>query len=242
MNNNIIRSFWKGGHLSNLEKLSIASYINNGHTFELFVYDDIREENLHSKLIIRDANEILHQNLLFLDSRYSYASFADWFRFKMLFELGGWWTDLDSVCIKPLDFTNDYCFSTEGNPRFPIINCGNIKTVKESEFLDECLFYINDLRKNKNRTWGKYGIMLLRTVLKNYEIDKYKSSPNHFCPIFYKDISKLIDRYPPKIPNESYAIHFWNGMWNLRNWNKNSPYPTSSIFETLKSKYLNDSI
>ncbi len=36
MNNNIIRSFWKGGRLSNLEKLWIASYINNGHTFELF--------------------------------------------------------------------------------------------------------------------------------------------------------------------------------------------------------------
>jgi len=108
MDNKIIRSFWNGSPFTNLEKLSIASYIKNGHEFELFLYDANFE--CPQGVVVRDANEIISEKYIFLDSRESYASFSDWFRFKMLFDLGGWWTDLDSVCLRKID-TCAFCES-----------------------------------------------------------------------------------------------------------------------------------
>src|SRR5690606_11933608 len=135
--------------------------------FELFVYN--KTINVPNGVIIRDANEIISHKKIFLDSRGSYASFADWFRFKMLFELGGWWSDLDSICVKHIDVDKEYCFSTEQYIDYQKINCGNIKAPKDSEFLDECLFEIRRLIMARDYTWGKYGLNMMDKVLSNYE-------------------------------------------------------------------------
>ena len=38
----IIQSFWVGEPLSKLEQLCIQSFLDNGHEFHLYVYDDVQ--------------------------------------------------------------------------------------------------------------------------------------------------------------------------------------------------------
>jgi hypothetical protein len=47
-------------------------------------------------------------------------TFADLFRYKMLYERGGWWVDLDLILLRPLTHPHPYCFATElerGTPK-----------------------------------------------------------------------------------------------------------------------------
>ena len=99
----VIQSLWIGGRLSLLERLCIHSYLENGHPFHLYTYGAV--EDVPSGATVLDAEDILPR------SRCAYriedmdrkAVFADWFRWELLFEKGGIWSDMDCVCLKPID-------------------------------------------------------------------------------------------------------------------------------------------
>jgi hypothetical protein len=55
--NKIIQGLWIGPELSTLEQLSIASFLQNGHDYHLYVYDE--PKNVPVGTLIRDAGEIL---------------------------------------------------------------------------------------------------------------------------------------------------------------------------------------
>ena len=61
--NKIIQGLWIGTELSNLERLSIKSFIDNGHTYHLYVYNKIK--NVPKRAIIMDANEIINKSEIF---------------------------------------------------------------------------------------------------------------------------------------------------------------------------------
>ena len=56
----VIQSLWIGTKLSNLEKLSIKSFIDNGHTYHLYTYAEVK--NIPEGVIVKDGNEILPKN------------------------------------------------------------------------------------------------------------------------------------------------------------------------------------
>lgn len=60
-----IQSFWIG-KISPLEIISIKSFIEKGHKYHLYLYDD-KDFNLPG-VIIKDANEIIPQKFVFKDS------------------------------------------------------------------------------------------------------------------------------------------------------------------------------
>ncbi len=235
MNNKTVRSFWTGNQLTNLEKLSISSYIHNGHEIEVFTYN--RNLDFPTGTIARDANEIIPESKIFVDSRGGYASFSDWFRFKMIFELGGWWTDLDSVCLKHLDIASEYCFALQ-DERAISIQCANFKAPKGAEFLEDCLDTIDSLIKKKEFIWGNFGIDLLWRVVSNYDYKPYLLSSEYFYPVKYMDVKDLISKKSIALSPETYTVHFWNEMWRIENLDKNGKYPETSLFETLKTRYL----
>ncbi len=98
----IIQSLWIGNPLSKLEQLCIQSFLDNGHEFHLYTYDKVG--NIPPGAIVKDGNEILPADKIFRDDHNSVASFSDWFRFVLLMKKGGYWVDMDIVCIKPFDF------------------------------------------------------------------------------------------------------------------------------------------
>ncbi|MEN5231845.1 hypothetical protein [Sphingobacterium faecium] len=235
MSNSIIQSLWIGNCLSIVEQLCINSYLKNGHKFHLYTYTELA--GVPAGTTLMDANNIIPLSEIFYDSRNTIASFSDWFRYKLLFIKGGWWTDLDNICIKPYDFKEDYCFSSQGidNQNFEV-NIGVIKSKQKSDFLSDCLTYIeND--NHINIKWGQYGPTFFKNILSNFEHESFLQTPSTFCPIFYPSF-RIIFEENFKLPNETYSVHLWNEMWRINKIDKNYKFKKNTLFEKLKELYL----
>lgn len=127
----IIQSLWIGKSLSVMEKLCIESFLQNGHPFHLYVYDEIKD--VPKGAILKDANTIIPANKIFKYSDYaSYAGFANQFRYKLLFEKGNYWVDTDIVCLKPFPSNLEYVFAEQRKREPHFRNKGKIKFVNES--------------------------------------------------------------------------------------------------------------
>ena len=110
--NDTIQGLWIGPELSVMEQLCISSFLAHGHEFHLYVYADVR--NVPSGTVVRDGNDILHESFIF---RYrengSLAGFANYFRYDLLLRRGGWWVDLDVVCLRPFQFQSAHVLGHE---------------------------------------------------------------------------------------------------------------------------------
>ncbi|MFA5048269.1 MAG: glycosyltransferase [Patescibacteria group bacterium] len=114
----IIQGLWIGDNLSTIERLSINSFLKNGHEFNLYLYKDLETP---AGTIIKDANEILPENSIFYygpaagPSNGSVSSFSNLFRYTMLYKCGGYLVDLDVICLKHFDFQDPYVFHNSHN-------------------------------------------------------------------------------------------------------------------------------
>ena len=100
----VIQSLWVGGRLSTMEQLCIRSFQAHGHEFVLYVYEDDRRRSArhHSSWT---PTTILPASRIFVYREHrTYAGFANFFRYKLLLEKGGWFVDADMVCLRPFDF------------------------------------------------------------------------------------------------------------------------------------------
>src|SRR5687768_4377244 len=106
----VIQSLWIGKSLSVMERLSISSFLKNGHPFHLYVYEAVK--GIPEGVTIKDASDVLPTDKIFI-SFDSYAHFSDIFRYKLLLEKGNYWVDTDIICMKPFTRSTDYVFASE---------------------------------------------------------------------------------------------------------------------------------
>jgi len=230
----IIQGLWIGAELSVMEQLSIASFLRNGHEYHLYAYSDLG--NVPAGTVIRDANEILPASAIFqYKERPSYAGFANFFRFKLLLERGGWWVDSDLVCLRPFDFPEEYVFSSELNAGRELVNCGAIKVPKGSEAIAYA-WRVCQAKTPDQLVWGETGPRLMAEAVQKYRLDKYQKPYYIFCPI--SDWHKFLEPYVAAVHSQAYAIHLWNEAWRLANQDKNATYHKHCIYEQLKQMYL----
>ena len=139
--NKVVQTMWIGEKLSTMEQLALKSFIDNGHEVHLYTYEDVK--GVPNGVVIKDGNEILPESDIFCYSadgfhKGSVSAFSNWFRYKLLFDKGGWWVDTDNVCLKPFNFKSDYVFSSEweDESRKGIrINAAPIKAPKGSDVM-----------------------------------------------------------------------------------------------------------
>ena len=97
-----IQGLWLGNRLGLIEQLSIRSFLAHGHPYHLYTYEDVADVPAGTKIM--DGNEILPSSELYRGQHRGWAPFSDWFRWELLLRRGGYWMDLDMVCLRPLDF------------------------------------------------------------------------------------------------------------------------------------------
>src|ERR1017187_7210446 len=90
-----------------MERLSIKSYLQNGHPYHLYLYNDV--EGLPDGTVVKDANDIVQESDI--KRFWCLANFSDFFRVSMLLKYGGWYSDLDNIMLKPYDFKDEYVFA-----------------------------------------------------------------------------------------------------------------------------------
>ena len=233
----IVQGLWVGPELSVMERLSIASFLANGHEYHLYVYDEVK--HIPGGALVRDANEILPASMIFQykDSK-SYAGFANFFRYKLLLEKGGWWADADVICLRPFSFPEEYVFASEIDKDVQVANSGVIKTPASSEMMEYA--WHTCLSKDPARLrWGETGPRLIGEAIRLFSLEKYLKPFHVFCPLGYLEWAKVLDPGANlSFDRTTYAVHLWNEMWRRGNRDKNDQYHPDCPYEQLKRKYL----
>jgi mannosyltransferase OCH1-like enzyme len=237
---NIIQSLWIGQELSKMEQLSVSSFLHNGHPFHLFVYDEPR--NVPRGTILKDAAKILPRSKIFLYKDHpSVAGFADSFRYKLLFEHGHWWVDLDVVCLKPFRFDGDHVFASEHlstTDMTEVVTNGVIRAPAGSEAMRRAY---EGCRRRDPATlkWGETGPILLHSIVRELGLTAQVHPAKTFCPMpYYLFFDVITPGRPWEFNRKTFAIHLWNEMWRRNKFDKDGAYSRSCLYEELKGRYL----
>lgn len=240
--NNLVHGLWIG-KISPLELLTTYSFLDHGAEFWLWTYNEPKGMTLPSEVIIKDGNEILPKDKIFLypdemvygKCNNTVVGFSEWFRYKVLYEYGGWWSDMDVTCLKPLDLIDsDYFFRTHG-----ILSVvGNIiKCPPKSELMRLC-FAETETTIDEHTDDMYEAIRILGYYVKFLDLEKYIRK--NICP--YDEIS-IIDPFYSRgdyddgqtsaavIPDEWHFIHW------MHSFIKNTMPKAGSVFCKLLEKY-----
>lgn len=100
----VINMLWIGDALGVIERLSMISFMRQGHQVRLHHYG--RVENIPAGVVEADAGVIMpyEQALGWQAHKYggTFAVAADYFRMRLMQQGAGVWSDCDMVCIKPI--------------------------------------------------------------------------------------------------------------------------------------------
>ena len=233
----VIQALWIGDRLSVMERLCISSFLRHGHAFHLYVYQETA--GIPTGTVILDGNQILPASRIFTyKGQKTYAGFANFFRYKLLLEKGGWFVDADTICVKPFDFPLEFVFSSEGINGRQLVNLGAIKVPPGSHIMqyawDACQRM--DPRKLK---WSQCGPTLLGKAVDAFSLERYVKPWEVFCPIHFSVWETMLDPAVQwSLDDETHAIHLWNELWRRSGRDKDARYPKECLYEQLKQLYL----
>lgn len=234
----IVQGLWIGAELSVMERLSIASFLANGHEYHLYVYDEVR--HVPRGAVVLDASEVLSPSAIFrYEHSKSYAGFSNFFRYKLLLERGGWWADADIVCLKRFSFRDEYVFASETNGEgVEVATSGVIKAPKGCEAVAHAWRTCRS-KDTARLKWGETGPRLVGEAIGLFSLEKYLKPSRVFCPLGYLEWDRVLDpRAGLAFGRGTYAVHLWNEMWRRAGKDKNERYHTDCLYERLKRKYL----
>lgn len=226
-----VNGLWIGKALSAMELLTLKSFTAHGHRFRLWMYDKPDGE-LPQGVEWADAHTIIPRDTVFRypdDSTIdwgagSYGGFSDIFRYKLLYQQGGWWADMDVTCLKPFDFEAPYFFRNHW--KLPVV--GNImKVPPKSALMEACYKDASEQVTPENTDWHK-PITLLNEHIERLGLMKYRR-----LGLFNNDMAQEIAPYfqgDYPIPRDWYGIHWINsaGVKNFR---------SGSTFHQLLQRY-----
>lgn len=231
-----MQGLWIGGSLSNMEKLSINSFLKNGHAYDLYTYGHV--DGVPAGANVKDANEIIPWEQAFLN-RGGYSTFSDFFRWKLVRDRGGWWVDTDAVCLQPFDFADEYIFfGGKGKPGSnDCVTSGLFKAPAGSEITrlgwGEC-----KCMNTETMPWGHAGPPLFTALVEHCALQNSIVPGALVFPIFYTDaVQKFTRPGPDPFTFEgAYSVHLFNEMWRLAGADKNGVYP-GSIYQRLQERF-----
>ena len=219
----VVRSFWFGTPLTWICDLTMRSYISHGHKFILYSYDDI---SVPEGVQLRNANEIIPESESFqmmnsIDGiRGRYSTFSNIFRYKLLHDKGGFWTDMDSICIKPIKFEDniEIVFATERTMTGMEINNCNIYVSQKGHPLLKNL-YISAISKDRESlSHLSLNKQFILEMMDEMGIDWINAvAPiKSFCPIPWYEIRQIfLHDHGYSIEamlNRSHSIHLFNNI------------------------------
>jgi hypothetical protein len=257
-----IQMFWHGAPLSRMEQLSMVSFLRNGHGVDLYVYEE--PAGVPAGVRVRDAAEILPRAALYRHRRtQSLAPFADWFRYRLLFERGGIWSDTDMVCLQPLVYASPVVFAWQDEQGLNSAILGLPSGDLLAQWMAECCEHPNRflpydslgdrLRKLRRRVQGNHRGDVRFTELGPRGLTRAarhlgyldRALPSwHFYPVAFADYRILFEspiRGRGLAFANSRAVHFWNRTIEKEGTlNKSGRFAADSPFEQLWSRYVEE--
>ena len=229
-----ICSFWHG-ELTWLERMCIASFLEKGHAFALYTYDDVVLPDGAER---RDAAVVIPEDRMFFYKRdRTPAVFADLFRLELMRREAGIWADCDVLCVRALSGLPDYVFGIEGGTR---INNAVFRCPAGSELLQRLLGTFEPGAIPPGMPWWRRAEVAVRralgAALPAHEMQFGATGPwplNHwvtalglshyaqpkpvFYPLDYGTANVLLDPGSTlDVPAETLAVHLWHSALSKR--------------------------
>ncbi|MDO4248281.1 MAG: hypothetical protein Q4C79_04850 [Neisseria sp.] len=253
---NTIQSLWIGNDLGIVQQLCLASYLYHGHEVHLYCYQNLK--NIPKGVVVKDGNEILPEKDIFY-SHGSPAHFSDWFRWKMIAMESGYWVDMDEICLKPFDFTEDYVFGYEGHAvanavlKFP----SHHHLVELMEFMSQNPNQIlpwdtrQDIERKQKRIqkglgrehtlWGESsGPTGLTKALLYFNMDKFAKPYYYFYGLNSIQTRRMLldQNFDARtLSDNMYAMHVWNNTFRKTDLYQQGKNVSNSILQHLIDKY-----
>lgn len=207
MNKNEIFTLWIADddetELPLLAHLSLKSMILCGHDVILYTYSHL--DNVPAGVKVLDANEIIDSSRIF---RYkaghkTYSGFANLFRLKRLYELGGTWLDLDILLIRNINekFDDEILICSEPTAVFySKPNNAVLRFPPKDPFVKSMLDYAE--KRGSDIIHGETGPTLVLKTLKGefYEYNQYLKNFNFNNLLRWSHLDEY-SKHPHKLLN-----------------------------------------
>jgi len=257
-----VQSLWVGATLSQIEELSLSSFLMQGHRVVLYV--DRSVDRVPQGVEVRPISDI-YSGPIFTYGRKakagqgSVAAFADYFRYLLLYRKGGWWIDTDVIALRPFEFDTPYCFGYE---RDGVITNTIIKAPRGDRLMKQLargarypilgfpwedwkrrmrngVRRLDTVKHPGNVKWGTGGPRALTGGVKYHNLEEYAQSPNIFYPIPWRETEQIFfgsaDSVAARCKN-SFSIHLWNEVLRRKGIEKNQEFPAGSFFARLREE------
>ena len=200
--------------LSKIELLTIHSFLRHGHEFHLWLYDHL-DTPLPKGVVIEDVGKIIPQNRIMQKAdvdaesgvgKGSFSPFSDLFRYKLLYEKGGYWVDMDVTCLRPFNFSEPYLFRAH---RVGVV--GNIMKCPPRSRLMKNLYEQVARELNPHSAWLMTNRALSQMV-------RWQRLTRHIRRDIWNeeswwDVIRPLVLGDQPIPSRWFAIHWINEFW-----------------------------
>lgn len=241
-----VQSLWVGSKLSRVEIACINSFISNGYSYDLYIYENLPD--VPHGVNIKDANSIVNsseiQKQTIGSGKGSLGGFSDKFRWSLLHKRGGTWVDIDMICLKPFDIPKK-CVAGELGPHDGSVASTQLLSFQIS---DKFIKDVYNKMCSINYVNGKFGVIgpgFLRKQIKYYNQEGIILDYRVTNSIPWKKWRTLISSKPQDVNfvnnmiqhDDVFFLHIWNEKWRHANIDKNKPFHKNSFMEKIIQKY-----
>ncbi len=241
-----------------MELLSVRSFLAQAHEVHFYTYEVPR--NLPNGVQVKDAREIVDEQLapkgdVPAFGKGTYGAFSDYFRYSLLFQRGGWWSDLDVVAIKPwVGFPEVVTASTQEKNYGTVANGFAMRFPAGHQTMARCLTALPPQRLPQMGI-DETGPLLLHRVLGKSGVASLCQPPHVFGPVPWNASWQLLrsrrERFSlaelkqrirrphlsMQFRSDTVAVHLWNETWKKQGHDKNVRFDRSCLYEKLQRKY-----
>lgn len=209
--NLVVQGFWTGAPLTTMERLSMASFLYWGHDFHLWVYDfDLA--GVPSGVTLRDAREIMSES--------EAATFrcpqqcSDAFRIYLLYKKGGWYSDLDNVLVKSLDYSTPYVFYRDQDES--TISFALSKSPVGSELMRHCHDFLHGMSQEERAqlSWQAIGSDFACGAVEFFKLTEFAQSGKAFDSVHWENVRSVVDPTVKWDLSQAYSVHLFHAAWN----------------------------
>lgn len=209
------KGFWHGPPLGPIRRACLETFLRKGHTFTLYAYDV--PNDLPSGVVLGNASQVIPiSNIFYYRNPFSgetgdLGPFSDLFRFKLLSQEGGWWTDVDTLCLSANIGSPDYAWAQE-QPEInkKAIGTSQIAMPAGSRVINTLYHECLKLSMTQFQPREALGPHLLSKTISLFGLERNTyGSPNSFYPIRWIEIFKLwLPEYREEVMQRAETAYF----------------------------------
>lgn len=251
-----VNMLWMGGPLGPIERLSLRSFVANGHPVRLHVYApvesiagvEVRDGRLVVPLEAMEANRY---------SNGSYALASNLFRYALLARGEGLWADIDVVCIRPIRsdapvivgrenetslngavlwWRADLPIATEALEAFRAGHVPEWLPLRR-KLLPKLMQFAGLPITPRDLPHGTFGPKEVTALVRQHGLTGFAKAPEVFYPLAPRDAPRIFDAEMPYnhvVTDWTLTIHLWHEK--LRHI-KNTPPAAGSLLHALFEAY-----